>query len=389
MLDILGMGIVIPVLPKLVKEVSGLGDDQTSYMYGLLATLYSVMQFLFAPVLGSLSDRYGRRPVILIALLGVGLDYFLLAWAPTLWWLFLGRALSGITSANISAATAYIADVSPPEKRAANFGMVGAAFGVGFVLGPAFGGWLGDYGLRVPFVVAGVITLLNWLYGLIVLPESLKRENRRSFSLARANPVGALLDLRRYPMVLGLSMAYFLYMISHTVYPACWVLYADYRYDWGPKEVGLSLAYVGVMAAIVQGGLTRKVIPKFREKRTAIVCLLVSATAYVFYGIVSQGWMVYVIITVGALAGMSTPAIQGMISKSVGDDEQGGVQGSLSSLNSVAGILGIPLATGLFGFFVSKNAPVTLPGAPFFAAALLALAATTVAFRSFVAARTN
>ncbi len=382
-LDIVGIGIVIPVLPQLVEEVSGLAKDQTSYVYGILATLYSVMQFLFAPILGSLSDRFGRRPVILIALFGAGLDYFLLAWAPTLGWLFLGRILAGITAANISAATAYIADVSPPEKRAANFGMVGAAFGIGFVLGPLLGGWLGDYGLRIPFIVAGAVTLVNCLYGVFVLPESIKDENRRKFSWKRANPVGALLHLRKYANVLGLTCAYFLYMVSHTVFPACWVLYTGFKFGWGPREVGFSLAYVGVMAVVIQGGVTRRVIPKFGEKRTAITCLLVNTVAYVLYGIAPDAWVIYVIITIGAIGGMSTPALQGMISKSVRDDEQGSLQGCLSSLNSVSSIIGIPLATGLFGFFISKDAPIELPSAPFFSAALLAIAAAIIAAKSF------
>jgi multidrug resistance protein len=254
-LDVLGIGLVVPILPKLVESLAGEGVDHASYVYGWLVGLYALMQFLFAPVLGNLSDRFGRRPVILFSLFGSGLDYFLLAWAPTLPWFFIGRVISGITGANFSAAAAYIADVSPPERRAANFGIIGAAFGIGFIFGPALGGWLGDYGLRVPFIAAGILTLVNWLYGLFILPESLKPENRRSFSLRRSNPIGALLELRRHRLVLGLSVSYFISSLAHQVYPSIWVLYTGYRYGWDTKQTGLSLALVGLMAAIVQGGL--------------------------------------------------------------------------------------------------------------------------------------
>ena len=223
-LDVLGIGLVVPILPKLVESLAGGGVDRASFLYGWLVGLYALMQFLFAPILGNLSDRFGRRPVILFSLFGSGLDYLLLAWAPTLPWFFLGRIVSGITGANFSAAAAYIADVSPPERRAANFGLIGAAFGIGFIFGPALGGWLGDYGLRVPFVAAGILTLVNGLYGLFILPESLKPENRRSFSLSRSNPIGALLELRRHRLVLGLSVSYFISSLAQQVYPSIWVL---------------------------------------------------------------------------------------------------------------------------------------------------------------------
>jgi len=374
-LDVLGIGLIVPILPKLVEQLHGGSLSGAAGVYGLLAALYALMQFLFAPVLGSLSDRFGRRPVILLALLGAGLDYFLLAAAPTLAWLVVGRIISGITGANIAAATAYIADVSPPEKRAANFALIGAAFGLGFVIGPALGEILGETNVRLPFIVAGVLTLLNTLYGFFVLPESLDPKNRRSFDWKKANPFGAVANLGKTKLVSGLSISYFIHNLAHQVYPATWVLYTGYRYGWSPKQVGLSLAFVGVMAAVVQGGLTRHIVARVGERKTAIFGLGVTLVAYLLYGLAPEGWMVYPIILFGSLGGLAQPAIQGLISRSVGDDEQGGVQGALTSLVGIAGIVGPAIATGLFAFFVSKSAPIELPGAAFFASAALVLVA--------------
>ncbi|MCB1230591.1 MAG: TCR/Tet family MFS transporter [Verrucomicrobiae bacterium] len=381
-LDILGIGLIIPILPKLVDQLTAGGIAEASHVYGLLAAIYSLMQFLFAPLLGSLSDRFGRRPVILASLLGSGLDYFLLAFAPNLAWFFVGRIISGITGANFSAATAYIADVSPPEKRAANFGLIGAAFGLGFIIGPAVGGLLGEVSLRLPFIVAGCLTLANWLYGVLILPESLADKNRSHFSWHRANPVGSLLSLRRYPFVLGLSGSHFLVQVAHQVLPSTWVLYTGYRYGWTPAHTGTSLAVVGLMAAIMQGGVTRVVVPKLGEMKTAAMSLIVSGLAYVAYGLATEGWMLYVIIVIGSLGGLANPAIKGLISNSIGDHEQGQVQGSLSSLTSLAGIIGPPIAAGLFGYFIADKAPVYVPGAAFFFSAFLVLVAIALAVRS-------
>src|SRR5262245_7406723 len=322
----------------------------------MLASLYATMQFLFAPLIGGLSDRFGRRPVILASLLGSGLDYFVLAFAPNLGWFFIGRIISGITGANLAAATAYIAGVVPPEKPAPNFGLIGAAFGLGFILGPALGGLLGDVGLRVPFVVAGGLTLLNWLYGLVVLPESLAPSNRRAFSWTRSNPIGALLALRRYPMVFGLAGTYFLIHLAHQVLPATWVLYTSYRYHWTVGQTGASLAVVGLMAAIVQGGLTRVVVQRIGEEKAAVLGMAIAALAYAGYGLASAGWMIYGILVFGSLGGITGPAVQGLISRSVGANEQGGVQGSLTSLMSITGIIGPPIATRLFSHFIGARA---------------------------------
>jgi DHA1 family tetracycline resistance protein-like MFS transporter len=382
-LDILGIGLIIPILPRLVEQFQGGNVAAASHTVGLLTALYALMQFLCAPLLGSLSDRFGRRPIILTSLLGSGLDYFLLASAPNLTWFYVGRVVAGITGANFAAATAYIADVSPPEKRAANFGLIGAAFGLGFILGPALGGILGNVGLRIPFVVAGGLTLLNWLYGLLVLPESLGHENRRFFSWNRSNPVGSLLDLRRHRMAFGLAGTYFLIYLAHQVLPSTWVLYTGYRYHWTVGQTGISLAIVGLTAAIVQGGLTRIVVARFGEQKTATFALIISAICYAGYGLATEGWMIYAILVLGSLGGLTGPAVQSLISRGVGADEQGGVQGSLTSLASIAGIIGPPVTTGLFSHFISVSSTVQVPGAAFFFSAVLTVGATLLALRSF------
>jgi len=382
-LDILGIGLIIPILPKLVESFHGGSVTAASHTYGWLAALYSLMQFVFAPVLGSLSDRFGRRPVVLASLFGSGVDYFVLAFAPSLGWFFAGRIIAGITGANFAAAAAYIADVSPPEKRAANFGLIGAAFGLGFIAGPALGGLLGNVGLRIPFLVAGGLTLLNWLYGWLVLPESLAPDNRRTFSWARSNPVGSLLDLRRYPMAFGLTGTYFLCNLAHQVFPGIWVLYTGYRYHWTVGQTGLSLAIAGFMAAIVQGGLTRVIVARLGEEKTATLGIAVGALVYAAYGLATEGWMIYALLVVGSLSGMTGPAVQGLISREVGANEQGGIQGSLSSLASIAGIIGTPLATGLFAFFIGENLRTQLPGAAFFFSSILEVGGLFLALRSF------
>ena len=264
-LDVLGIGLIIPILPKLVENFHGGDTVAASHSVGLLSSLYALMQFLCAPVLGNLSDRFGRRPVILASLFGGGLDYILLAFAPSLGWFYVGRVIAGMSGANFTAATAYIADISTPEKRAANFGIIGAAFGLGFITGPALGGWLGSYSLKLPFLVAAGLSLANWLYGFFVLPESLVPENRRRFDWSRANPLGSLLALRRYPMVGGLALSTFLSGTAMLILHSLWALYTEYRFHWTPTAVGGSLAFVGLLAAIVQGGLARFIVPKLGE----------------------------------------------------------------------------------------------------------------------------
>ena len=382
-LDILGVGLIIPILPKLIESFCGGNVSVASGMFGCLAALYSLMQFLFAPILGSLSDRFGRRPVILASLLGSGIDYLLLAFAPGLSWFFLGRIIAGITGANIIAAGAYIADVSPPEKRAGNFGLIGAAFGLGFIAGPALGGLLGHFSLRAPFLVAAGLTSLNWLYGVFVLPESLPRANRRAFCWARACPLRSLLVLRKYPVVVGLTGTFFLVNLAHQALPSTWVLYTNYRYHWTSVHVGVSLAIVGLMAALVQGGLARRIVPALGEYRAIVAGLASGALVMLAYGLATRGWMIYGILIAGALSGIATPAIYGLLSRGVPADEQGALQGSLSSLGSVAGFVGPPITTGLFAYFVSSRAPIHVPGVAFFLGALLILCSLMLALRSF------
>jgi MFS transporter, DHA1 family, tetracycline resistance protein len=371
-LDVLGIGIIVPVLPKLVKEFTGGDTAAASHAGGWLGALYALMQFLFAPFLGCLSDKVGRRPVLLISQLGLALDYLLLALAPSLSWFVVGRVLAGMTGANFAAATAYIADVSPPEKRAANFGMIGAAFGIGFILGPLIGGVLGDFGTRLPFYAAAFMTAANWCYGLFVLPESLKPENRRPIQWRQANPFGALLDLRRRPMLFQLALCALLSFIAHTVYPSVWVLYTEYRYAWSPKWNGISLAVVGVLTAVVQGWLAGVIIKKWGEWKAAYVGLVISALAYVAYGFAWCGWQIFAIFPIASVGGVGGPAIQGLVSNSVGDDEQGAIQGAVTSLESIAGIIGPLICTQLFSHFIAPARSPQVPGAPFFAAGLIA-----------------
>jgi MFS transporter, DHA1 family, tetracycline resistance protein len=375
LLDILGIGLIIPILPRLVE--SFVGDDMVtaSRLYGALGALYALMQFICAPIIGSLSDRFGRRKVILVSLFASAIDYGILVLAPNITWLFIGRILTGITGANYSAAMAYVADVSPPEKRAANFGVMGAAFGIGFIAGPALGGLLGGYDLRAPFAVAGVLTLINWLYGCFVLPESLAPENRRAFSWSRSNPVGAFRAFKHHPAAIELAATFFLLHLAHQVFPATWVLYTQYRYNWTPFETGLSLTVVGIVAAVVQGGLTRVAVQKLGERKTILIGMTISTVAYLGYGSATSGWMIYAILCVGAFGGVTMPTIQSVVSRQVGADEQGRLQGALVSLASVTGILGPAIATGLFSYFISPNAPKKLPGMPYYFSALLVISA--------------
>ena len=382
-LDIFGIGVIVPVLPKLVEQLQGGNVSAAAHSVGVLGALYALMQFIFSPVLGSLSDRFGRRPVILASLFGSGIDYLVLAWAPTIGWLYLARVISGITAANFSAASAYIADVTPPEKRAAGFGMIGAAFGLGFIAGPAIGGLLGTHGLRTPFLVAAGITLLNWLYGAFVLPESLAPENRRPFTWASAHPIKALTALKRWPIVIGLAWTQFLAILAGNIYPALWVLYTGTRYGWDSKQVGISLALVGVLAAVVQAGLAGKIIKIIGERRGIYVGMLAMALAMFCYGSATQGWMVYAIIFIGAIAGIGSPATQSMISQAVPADEQGAVQGALNSITSVAGILAPLLWTFLFSWSIAPERKIHIPGLPFYGASLVSLVAAVLAWRAF------
>ncbi len=373
-IDMVGIGIVFPIMPRLVESMLGGRVSQASTFYGLIVGVYYLMNFLASPALGSLSDRFGRRPIILISLAALGVDYVILALAPNLWWLVLARAVSGTFGATVTAASAYIADISPPEKRAQNFGLIGAAFGVGFIAGPVIGGVLGEIGPRVPFAVAACLSLVNCLFGFFVLPESLQPENRRAFSLKDANPVGAFIKVAAYPAVAALIAVSFLSNLAERGLEATWVLFSSYRFGWGPFEVGVSLAAVGVLVAIVQGGLIRIIVPRLGEWRTLVMGLVAAAIAFVLYAFATRGWMIYAIMVFHILGwGCAGPAIQALASKAVPANEQGLVQGVLMAIATATGIIGAPVSAGLFGYFVGPHAPFIFPGVSFALGAVLFL----------------
>ncbi|XXF77607.1 TCR/Tet family MFS transporter [Myxococcaceae bacterium GXIMD 01537] len=371
LLDVLALGLVIPVLPGLVSGFAG-GDTTSAARYlGLFGTAWALMQFIFSPVLGSLSDRIGRRPVILLSNLGLGLDYILMALAPSLGWLFVGRVLSGITAASIPAASAYIADVTPPEQRAARFGMLGAAFGIGFVLGPALGGVLGSTHPHLPFWLAAALSLTNALYGLFVLPESLPPERRSPFSWARANPIGSLALLRTHRQLLGLAGVTLLMDIAHVVFPSVFVLYVNHRYGLNERDVGLFLAAWGVCSLGVQAGLVQPAVSWLGERWTLIVGLLFGMASMLIYGLAPTTSILWLGTPVGVFWGLAGPALQGLMTRHVQPSEQGQLQGANGSLMGLAEMLGPFLFTLTFAAGIRPSSAVQLPGAPFLVAALL------------------
>lgn len=379
LIDVIGFGIIIPVIPKLISELKHVSVNEAATYGSILLSSFAFMQFLFSPVLGNLSDRYGRRPILLISLFGFGMDYLFLAFAPTFSLLFIGRIIAGIMGASFTTASAYIADISTPEKRAQNFGMIGVAFGVGFIIGPAIGGFLGSgFGPRAPFIAAAILTLLNWLYGFFILPESLAPENRRKFEWKRANPLGSLKLFFRYPILLGLVLTIVLiYVASHAV-QSTWSYYTMHRFDWNEKMVGISLAFVGLIVAIVQGGLIRIVIPKLGQIRSVYMGLGFYAIGFILFGLATQGWMMYAFLIPYCLGGIAGPSLQGIMSSQVPPNEQGELQGALASLMSLTSIVGPPLMGGLFTFFTDENHPY-LPGAPMFMGAILTIISTFLA----------
>lgn len=371
LIDVIGLGIIIPVIPDLLRELTGKGLSEAASYSGWLNLTYGLMQFVFSPVLGGLSDRFGRRPVLLISLFGLGLDYVFLAFAPSIAWLFLGRIIAGISGASFTTATAYIADISPPEKRAQNFGLVGAAFGLGFIIGPAIGGFCGEFGTRIPFIVAASFSLLNFIYGYFVLPESLPVASRRKFDWKRANPVGSLAHLRRYPIISGLIVSLvLLYIASHAV-QSNWSFYTMLKFSWDKKMVGISLSIVGVLIAIVQGGLIRKIIPFLGQKNSIYVGLILYTIGFILFSVATSGWMMLVFLIPYCLGGICGPALQGVMSSEVPANEQGELQGALTGLMSLTNMLGPLIMNNLFAYFTGPTAPVYFPGAPFILGAIL------------------
>jgi DHA1 family tetracycline resistance protein-like MFS transporter len=382
LLNSIGFGIIMPVMPQLVMDVTGEGLTHAARYGGWLMFAYAAMQFFLAPLLGNLSDRFGRRPVLLFSLLVMGIDYVIMWWAPTFAWLLLGRLIAGAAASTHSTCNAFIADISEPEKRAANFGLMGAAFGLGFVIGPVIGGLLGELGPRVPFLAAAVLAFTNLLYGALVLPETLARDKRRAFDWRRANPTGTLMALRRYPMVFALVGAYFLFLLGHHVLPATWSYFTMEKFAWSPREVGYSLGVIGILMVFVQAVLLRLVLPKIGPRWTAFLGFAFCIVSFTGYALATNGWLIYLFLIPGALQGFVGPAMQGIMSNEVPADEQGELQGGLASIASLTAILSPPFMTQIFGFFTTAAAPVYFPGAPFIVAAFLTLAALAVFLRA-------
>lgn len=373
LIDCIGIGIIFPVAATIITEVSHVGINKATTYSGLMMTCYALMQFLFSPFLGGISDRYGRRPVLLLSLLGLGIDYLFLTFADTLTLLFIGRIIAGVCGASFTTAFACIADVSAPEKRAQNFGLMGAAFGLGFIIGPVIGGFCSEFGSRAPFVAAAFLSLINCMYGFFILPETLKPENRRAFNIKRANPFGAFLQLKNSKHIRTLIIGMFMLYLAGQVMPAIWPFYTKFMYHWTDRQIGYSLGFVGVMVSIVQGGLIKFTQQKFGSEKAIYLGLGMYFTGLVLFALANQAWMMYAFTFIYALGGIAPPAVQGIISGRVPANEQGELQGMVTALNSISTILSPLIMTNLFYQFTKTDAPVYFPGAAFAAAALLIL----------------
>lgn len=381
LIDVMGWGLIIPVMPHLIAQLKGIPLNEASPQGAWLLAVYAAVQFLFAPVVGNLSDRYGRRPVILLSLLGFGIDYLFLALAPTYGWLFIGRIIAGLTGASFTAAAAYIADISTPETRAKNFGMIGAAFGMGFIIGPALGGLLAGLGLRAPFYAAAALCLLNCLYGYFSLPESLRKENRRPFEWKRANPIGSLMLLKRYPTIGGLAISYFLIALAAQAVQGNWNFFTMDQFHWTEKMVGYSLAVVGVLVGAVQAGLTRVVNPRLGNIKSIYLGLFLYSVGLALFAFASQSWMMFVFLVPYCLGGIANPGLQAVLAGHVPPNEQGELQGTLTSLMSLTAIFGPVLMNQLYFFTTKSGTPFHFPGAFFLLAALLMLLSTFIAWK--------
>jgi DHA1 family tetracycline resistance protein-like MFS transporter len=380
LIDVIGFGIIIPVMPGLIEELAHVNVSEASKIGGWLLFAFSITQFCFSPLLGNLSDRYGRRPVLLASLFGFAIDYLFLAFAPSIAWLFVGRVIAGITGASFTTASAYIADISTPENRAKNFGMIGAAFGLGFIIGPAVGGLLGDFGTRVPFMAAAGLCFLNFLYGLFVLPESLKPESRRKFEWVRSIPGVSLYKLRKYPALTGLVFSLLLvYIGSHAVH-SNWSFFTIERFQWSTTMIGISLAVVGLLIGVVQAGLTRVINPKLGNEKSIYIGLSLYALGMLLFAFATQSWMMFAFLVPYCLGGICGPSLQAIMAGYVPSSEQGELQGSLAALMSLTSIVGPLLMTNIFAQFTSKTAPVYFPGAPFLVGAVFMIASAVLAY---------
>jgi DHA1 family tetracycline resistance protein-like MFS transporter len=383
LIDVMGFGIIIPVLPKLIEHlINGDISEAANYAKWLTAA-YAGMQFLFSPLIGNLSDKFGRRPVLLCSLLGFGVDYLFSAFAPTIGWLFIGRIVAGITGASFTTGSAYIADISTPENRAANFGMIGVAFGVGFIVGPVIGGILGKYDIHYPFIAAAVLALLNALYGYFILPESLDQEHRRPIELKKLNPFTSIFQLKKYKSVIGLAVSIFLIYFAAQAVQTSWTFYTVYKFNWNEAEIGYSLGAVGLFVAIVQGGLIRIIIPKFGQERSIWIGLLLYAVGLALFAFASKGWMMYAFLVPYCLGGIAGPAIQGYMSIGIPPDEQGNLQGGLTGLMGLASLFGPIIMLGSFHYFTEANPYFQFPGMPFIIGSAMMLLSAILAIRSF------
>jgi len=380
LIDVTGLGIIIPVLPKLIEELIHGNISEASAIGGWLTATYALMQFVFSPILGGLSDKYGRRPILLISLFGFGLDYLFLSYAPTIGWLFVGRAIAGITGASFTTASAYIADVSNDKNRAQNFGMIGAAFGLGFIIGPVIGGLLGSLGSRVPFMFAAGLSFVNWAYGYFVLPESLPKEQRREFSWKTAIPGRSLLKIRKFPAIGGLAISFFLISLASHAVQSNWSFFTIERFQWTEKMIGISLGVVGLLVALVQGLLIRYTSPWLGDKKSIFIGLLMYSFGLLLFAFANQGWMMFAFLVPYCLGGIAGPALQSIISSSVPNNEQGELQGSLTSLISLSSIFGPLIMTGLFAYFTKPSAPFHFSGVSFLLGAVLMLGSAILAY---------
>jgi len=380
LLDVIGFGIIIPVFPKLIMHLTHGNMSTVSQWGGMLSFAYAIMQFGCAPILGNLSDQFGRRPVLLFSLLGFGIDYIFMAFAPTIGWLFLGRVIAGVAGSSITTASAYIADVSTNENRAQNFGMIGAAFGIGFIIGPVMGGVLGQYGTRIPFLVSAGLALLNAMYGYFVLPESLTKDHRRKFEWKRANPVGSLKQLRKYPSIGGLIGSLILVYIAAHAVQSTWTYFNIEKFKWNEKLIGYSLGAVGLLVAIVQGVLIRFINPKLGNEKSVYIGLGLYSLGLLLFAFASQTWMMFVFLIPYCMGGIAGPALQSIISGNVPRNEQGELQGALTSLISVTTIIGPVVMTFLFSFFTKPNGRIYFAGAPFLLGAILMMGSALIAY---------
>ncbi|MGZ3751702.1 MAG: TCR/Tet family MFS transporter [Mucilaginibacter sp.] len=383
LIDVMGLAIIIPVFPKLIKHLIHGNVSEAALYGGWLTAVYAIMQFLCAPLIGNLSDKYGRRPVLLLSLVGFGIDYLFLAFAPTIGLLFIGRIIAGFTGASYTTANAYIADISTPEKRAANFGLVGVAFGLGFIIGPIIGGILGKYNVQYPFLAAAGLAFLNATYGYFILPESLAPENRRPLELKKINPFTSLIQLKKYKSVVGLAASLFLIYFAAQAVQSVWTYYTIYKFNWSETLVGISLGVVGFLVALVQGGLIRLINPMLGNERSIWMGLVLYSLGLILFAFASQGWMMFAFLIPYCLGGIAGPALQGYMSNSVPANEQGNLQGGLTGLMSLSSVVGPLSMTWTFHYFTGPKAPFIFPGAPYAIGAILMLLSAILAVLSF------